>query len=86
MTPTEFNREVDKAISVCKDRAMLGSVAEMLVNKALGGNAFGFVDGIDRLCRALRRLEARKQFSAPTKASIAAAKQGIGGTDSGGVL
>ena len=54
MTPVEFDKEVNKAISVCKDRKMLGTVAESLVNKALGANAFAYVAGIDKLCRALR--------------------------------
>lgn len=83
MTPAEFNREVDKAIRVCKDRLMLGSVAEMLVNKALGVNAFGYVDGIDKLCRRLRQLQVPKEFGPPTRDSIAAAKSGIGGTNGG---
>lgn len=78
LTPTEFNREVDKAIRVCGDRVMLGSVAELLVIKALGHNALAYVDGIDRLCRRLRELNEKPEFGPPTKASIADAKAAAG--------
>lgn len=81
MTPTQFNTEVDRAISVCKDRQMLGSVAESLVNKALGANAFAYVEGIDRLCRALRAVREPKDFGPPTRESIAAARGHVGGND-----
>lgn len=70
MTPTAFDTEMKRAISVCKDRLMLAAVGRRLIEQALGLNAFAYIAGVNDWCKAMRALGDGREFNTPTARTI----------------